>query len=115
MAAIDIHTTTQDLEAAGADPQLAATIAAGIARAATAQRGPSSISILVAAIAFGFTLLAGGIGWLLIEIHANRSLIEANGDRVDAAQTRLSGEIQSVSERLTRIKTLLDERLPPRR
>lgn len=114
MATIDIHTTTQDLEAAGADPQLAAAIAAGIARAATPQRGPSSISILAAATALGFTLLAGCMGWLSIEIHANRSLIEANRDRVDAAQTRLSGEIQSVSERLTRIETLLDERLPPR-
>ena len=115
MATIDVHTTTQDLEAAGADPQLVAAIAAGIARAATPRRAPSSISILATATALGFTLLAGGMGWLLIEIHANRSLIEASLDRVDAAQTRLSGEIQSVSERLTRIETILEERLPARR
>ena len=126
MATIDLHTTTQDLEAAGADPQLAAAIAAGIARAATPQRGPSPISILAAATALGFTLLAAGMGWLLIEIQANRGLIEANRDRIDALGERVSGlEVSmserisalevNVSERLARIETLLEERLPSRR
>ena len=115
MATIDLHSTVQDLEAAGADPQLAAAIAAGIARAAPRQSGPSSIGILAAATGFGFALLTAGMGWLLVEIHANRGLIEANRDRIDAVETRLSGEIQGLSERLTRIETLLDERLPPRR
>jgi len=100
MATPDVQTTIHDLEAAGADPKLAA----AIARAVRRQTGPSPIGILAVATALGFTLLTAGMGWLLLEIHANRSLIETNRDRIEA-----------VNERLTRIETLLEERLPERR
>lgn len=121
MATTDVQRTIQDLEAAGADPRLAA----AIARAVRPRSGPSPISILAAATALGFSLLAAGMGWLILEIHANRGLIEANRDRIDAVDERLTGfetRISErlagletrVSERLTRVETLLEERLPER-
>ena len=130
MTTMDMQPTAQNLEAAGADPRLAAVLAENFARAsAQRERGPSSINILAAATTLGFALVIASMGWLLSEVHANRDLIEtnrglieanrdridANRDRIDAAQTRLSGEIQNMSERLTRIETLLEERLPARR
>ena len=118
MASSHVQTAIDDLEAAGADPKLAAAIARNIGPRA----GPSPIGILAAATALGFTVLTFAMGWLLLEIHANRSLIEANRDRIDAVgervtatETRLSGDITNLSERLTRIETLLEERLPARR
>ena len=107
MATSDLHSTVQDLEAAGADPQLAAAIAAGIARAAPHQGGPSSIGILATATALGFTLLTVVFGWFMFEASQQRSdlrvAIEANRDRIEVG-----------NERLTRIETLLEERLPRR-
>ncbi|MYA59540.1 MAG: hypothetical protein F4X40_03125 [Chloroflexi bacterium] len=111
MATTDVQTTIHELEAAGADPKLAA----AIARAVRPQAGPSPIGILAAATALGFTLLAAGMGWLLLEIRANRSLIEASHDRIEAVTERLFGLETGVTERLTRIETLLEERLPERR
>ena len=52
----------------------------------------------------GFGLLAIGIGWVRSDIGELRTEIAANRDRID-----------NVSERLTRIETLLEERLPERR
>ncbi len=130
MATVDLHSTAQDLEAAGADPQLAAAIAAGIARAAPRPSGPSSLSILATAVVFGFTLLTVVSGWFMYEASQQRAdlrtAIEGNRDRIDAVETRLSGGIARlservsgletrVSERLTRIETLIEERLPERR
>ena len=88
-------------------------------------RSPS-LRPLTAATALGFAVLTFAMGWLLLEIHTNRSLIEASRDRIDAVgeritgvETRLSERLSTfetrVSERLTRIKTLLEERLPARR
>ena len=116
MTTVDMQPTAQNLEAAGADPRLAAVLAESLARAsAQRDRGPSPISVLAAVTGFGFAMLTAAMGWILFEVHANRDLIKANRDRIDAVQTRLSGEIQNVSERLTRMETLLEERLPPRR
>ena len=119
MATVDLHSTAQDLEAAGADPQLAAAIAAGIARVAPRRSGPSSISILATAMVFGFTLLTVVSGWFMFEASQQRAdlrtAIEGNRDRIDALSDRVSGLEVSMSERLTRIETLLEERLPPRR
>ena len=123
MTTMDMQATAQNLEAAGADPRLAAAVADGLAReGAQRHRGPSSISILAAATGFGFALLTAAMGWLLIEIQATRDEIQANRDHIDNVETRLSGEIQglsvevqSLSERMTRMETLLEERLPPRR
>ena len=120
---MDMQPTAQNLEAAGTDPRLAAVLAESLPRAgAQRDRGPSSISILAAATGFGFAALTAAMGWILIEVHATR-------DRIENVETRLSGEIhslsgeiqslsgevQSLSERMTRMETLLEERLPPRR
>ena len=68
---------------------------------------------------FGFTLLTVVSGWFMFEASQQRSglraAIEANRDRIDAVETRLAGDIAGLSERMTRIETLLEERLPPRR
>ncbi len=108
MATVDLHSTAQDLEAAGADPQLAAAIAAGIARVAPRRSGPSSMSILATAMVLGFTLLTVVSGWFMFEASQQRAdlrtAIEGNRDRIEAN-----------GQRLTRIETLLEERLPPRR
>ena len=134
MTTKDMQPTTQNLEAVGANPRLAAILAESLAvvRPLTG-RGPSSISILAAATGFGFAPLTAAMGWILIEVHASRERltgeIHANRERVDYVETRLSGEIQSlsgmvqslssevqgVSQRMTRIETLLEERLPARR
>jgi len=116
---MDTHSTAQDLEAAGADPKLAAAIAAGIARAAPRRGGPSAMGILATAMVLGFTLFTVVFGWFMFEASQLRSdlraAIEANRDRIDAVETRLASDIANLSERLTRIETLLEERLPPRR
>ena len=100
MTSTDVQNTIHDLEAAGADPKLAAAIARRLERRA----GPSAMSILIAATLAGFGLLAVGIGWVKSDISELRTEIAANRDRID-----------NVSERLTRIETLLEERLPERR
>ena len=96
-----------DYRAAGADPKLAAAIAEGIAQAAPHQSGPSSIGILATGTALGFMLITVVFGGHMFEASQQRSDrrvgIEANRDLIEAG-----------NERLTRIKTLLDERLPPR-
>lgn len=56
-----------------------------------------ALSVLIGAVIGGFGLLAVGIGWVKSDIK-----------KVD---TRLSG----VEERVTRIATLLEERLPEQR
>ena len=118
MVTMDLHSTAQNLEAAGADPGLAAAIAAGIARAVPCRGGPSATGILATAMVLGFALVAVVFGWFMFEASQQRSdlraAIEANRDRIDAVETRLAGDIANLSERLTRIETLLEERLPPR-
>ena len=126
MATIDVHTTVQDLEAAGADPKLTAAIAQGIARAATTRAGSSGINILATATGLGFMLITVVFGWFMIEasqqraglragIEANRDGIDALGDRVSGLEISMSERFAAVEARLTRIETLLEERLPARR
>ena len=126
MATIDVHTTVQDLEAAGADPKLAAAIAQGIARAAPARGGSSGINILARATGLGFMLITVVFGWFMIEasqqradlrtgIEANRDRIDALTERVSSLEVSISGLETRVAERLTRIEILLEERLPERR
>lgn len=94
-------TTTPELHdalvKAGIDRQAAHELMRRVER----RSGPSAMSILVGAVIGGFGLLAIGIGWV-------KSDIEALDARVSAMET-------SVSERLTRIETILEERLPARR
>ena len=119
MATTDIQNTTHDLEAAGIDRQHAAAMARAIVRAIPRRDGPSSIGILATATGLGFMLLTVVFGWFMVEASQQRAglrtAIEANRDRIDAAETRLSGEITDLSDRLTRIETLLEERLSERR
>ena len=119
MATTDIQNTAHDLEAAGIDRQHAAAVARAIVQAIPRRDGPSSIGILATLTGLGFMLITVVFGWFMIEASQQRAglrtAIEANRDRIDAAETRLSGEIASMSDRLTRIETLLEERLPERR
>ena len=69
------------------------------------------MSILIGATLAGFGLLAVGIGWVESDVGHNRGLIEANRDRIDAVNARVGEN----TERLIRIETLLEERLPERR
>lgn len=100
MATTDVQNTIHDLEAAGADPKLAAAIAHLLERRA----GPSAMWILIAATLAGFRLLAIGLGWVKSDVGGLRTEIAGNRDRID-----------NVSEHLTRMETLLEERLPERR
>ena len=86
----------------------------------TAVRDDSSGTyVLAAATGLGFMLLTAVFGWFMSEASQQRSdllpAIEADGDRIDALADRVAGLEVSMSERLTRIETLIDERLPPRR
>ena len=118
MATIDVHTAVQDLEAAGADPKLAAAIAQGIARAAPA-RGTSGINILAAATGLGFTLITVVFGWFMVDASQQRADlrvgVERLSERVSNLEVSMSERFAGVESRLTRIENLLEERLPERR
>ena len=75
------------------------------------RRGPSTATWA----GFGLAILIAVLTWLATSIDANRDRIDAVGERITGVETRLSNEIGNVSERLTRIETLLEERLPARR
>ena len=68
---------------------------------------------------FGFTLLTFVSGWFMFEASQQRAYlrvaIDAVNERIDAVEARLAGDIAGLSERMTRIEALLEERLPPRR
>lgn len=111
--------TTPDLHDALVQAGVHEDAAAKIARAIERRPGPSaSSSILVATVIVGFSLLAIGIGWVGSDVQDVRSElrtgIAANRDRVDALGERVSSLEVSMSERFTRIETLLEERLPER-
>jgi len=111
-------TTTRDVQDALVKAGIAEDAALEITRRLERRGSPSSMSILIGATLAGFGLLAVGIGWVKsdvgqvrTEIHVNRGLIEANRDRIDAVSARVGEN----TERLIRIETLLEERLPERR
>lgn len=68
------------------------------------------MSILIGATLAGFGLLAVGIGWVKSDVGQVRVEVQANRDRIDAVNARVSEN----TERLIRIETLLEERLPDR-
>ena len=119
MATTDIQNTAHDLEAAGIDQQHAAAMARAIVQAIPRRNDPSSVGILATATGLGFMLITVVFGWFMVEASQQRAglrtAIEANRDRIDAAETRLSREIAGMSDRLTRIETLLEERLSEQR
>ncbi len=57
-----------------------------------------------------FAVLIAAMGWLLSETRLNQQRIEANRDRIDG----IASQISHTNERLARIETLLQERLPER-
>ena len=65
------------------------------------------MSILTAATLAGFTLLGLGLGWVKSDLADVRTELRTEINAVN-------GRLSSVEERLTRIETLLDERLPAR-
>ena len=82
--------------------------ATAMAKRLTRRDGPSAMSILTGTTIIGFIVIALGLTWLKSDIGELRTEIAANRDRLSTFET-------SVSERLTRIETLLEERLPARR
>ena len=100
--------TTTDLRDALVKAGVDQDAAIEIQRRLQRRSGPSAMSILVGATAAGFGLLAIGIGWVKSDVGELRT-------RIDSVETRLASDIHSLSERLTRIETLLDERLPDKR
>ena len=84
----------------GVEPKPAAVIARP---PAGRQRGPSTAIWA----GFGLAVLLAVLTWLATGIDANR-------DRIDAVNERLSALETGVAERLTRIETLLEELLPER-
>ena len=129
MNTADTEASPRELEAAGIPPKHADAIAhknsCDITRATGRQRGPSAITILPTATVPGFVLLTGVSGHFLTdaaqERTAIRTAIEANRDRIDAVNERIGVTNERISslevrmsERLARIETLLEERLPAR-
>ncbi len=115
-------TTIHDVQDALVKAGIAEDAASEIARRLERRGSPSSMSILIGATVAGFGLLAIGIGWvksdvgqlrneIRTEIHVSRELVAANRDRIDAVNVRVGEN----TERLIRIETLLEERLPERR
>ena len=111
-------TTIPDVQDALVKAGVPEDAASEITRRLERRGSPSSMSILIGATLAGFGLLAVGIGWVKsdvgqvrTEIHVSRGLVEANRDRIDAVNARVGEN----TERLIRIETLLEERLPERR
>lgn len=102
MAATNVQNTAQNLEAAGADPKLATAIAEAIRAASPPAAQPPTWPVPVIA-----AVLVAAIGIVGAGVYKN-------GDRIDALNERLSSLEVKVSERLARIETLLEERLPER-
>ena len=109
--------TTPDLHdarvQAGVHKDAAAKIARGIERRALLP--PWSVSILITAIIAGFGTLTVSIDWVRSDVQDIRAEVAANRDRIDALNERISSLEVGMSGRLTRIETLLEERLPERR
>ena len=87
MTTMDMQATAHDLEAAGADPRLAAVLAERFAHIGPRRyRGPSSISILAVATTLGFALVIACMGWLLSEVHTTcRACCRVCGGNVGSA------------------------------
>ena len=96
---------------AGVDEEAATAMAARLQRRA----GPSAMSILIAATLAGFGLLAIGIGWVKNDIGGLRTEIKSDIGELRTGISANRDRIEANGQRLTRIETLLEERLPPRR
>lgn len=72
---------------------------------------PLATGLLATITVLGFTIVTAFVGMLLLEVHGNRDLIEANRDRIEIVNLRLTW----LAQRIARIETILDERLagPP--
>ena len=97
-------TTIPDVQDALVKAGVPEDAASEITRRLERRGSPSSMSILIGATLAGFGLLAVGIGWVKSDVGHNR-------DRIDAVNARVGEN----TERLIRIETLLEERLPERR
>ena len=108
-------TTTPDLHdalvQAGVHEDAAAKIVRGIER----RPGPFAPSILVGTLIGGFVLLAIGLGWVRSDVQDVHSGLRAVRTEIAALGERASAREIAMSERLTRIGVLLEERLPERR
>ena len=110
MATTNVQNTTQDLEAAGADPKLAAAIAQAIRAAAAPAAQPPTWPVPVIAM-----VLVAAIGIVGAGVYRNGDRIDTLTDRIAALEVGVSERFAGMESRLTRIETLLEERLPERR
>ncbi len=110
MATTNVQGTAHELEAAGADPKLATAIAQAIRAASQPVVQPPTWPVPVIA-----AVLIAAIGIVGAGVYKNGDRIDASRDRIDALTERVSRLEVSMSERFTRIETLLEERLPDRR
>ena len=104
-------TTIPDVQDALVKAGIPEDAASEITRRLERRGSPSSMSILIGATLAGFGLLAVGIGWVKSDVGQVRVEVNANRDRIDVVNERVSEN----TEHLIRIETLLQERLPERR
>ncbi len=106
--------TTTEVHDALVAASVKETAATEITRRLQRRAGPSALSILVGATLAGFTLLGIGLGWIKSDVaHVHTELGQVRAElKTEIAANR--AQIGSVSERLARIETLLEERLPER-
>ena len=79
------------------------------------REGPSALSILTGATIVGFIVLALGLTWLKHDLRELRTELKSEAGQLRTEIAANRDRIDGVSERLTRIETLLEERLPARR
>ena len=111
----DPNDAIRRLESAGAEPKLAQAIASLLTTAARPTSGATSTGRASSAIQTVIVpIFIAAMGWFVVdEIRQTRSeltaAINANTARIEA----LSERTTALGERLTRVETLIQERLPP--
>ena len=115
----DPNDATRLLESAGAEPKLAQAIASLLATAArptlgatTGDRATTAIQTIIVPI------FIAAMGWFVVdEIRQTRSeltaAINANTARIEALREQFNERTTGLGDRLTRVETLIQERLPP--
>ena len=110
----NVQNTAHDLEAAGADPKLAAAIARAIRTADQPAGQPPRWPVPVIA-----AVLIATIGIVGAGVYRNGDRIDTISDRLSSLEVSMSERLSSLevsmSERLARMETLIEERLPERR
>ena len=114
----DPNDAIRHLESAGAEPKLAQAIASLLATAAKPTLGATITAAIGTAIpTIIVPLFIAAMSWFVVdEIRQTRSeltaAINANTARIEALSEQLNERTTALGERLTRVETLIQERLP---